>query len=148
MAYAYTNCYNLTGSPACGDNVTNMHSTYNECRNLTGSPVCGPNVIIMNKTYYNCRNLGSNGYFYSNRVSDIYSCFGERNTNTRLNLYVPANSTTLTTCLNTDSTTSLTGTSITWTNSVAANGYYYNATRNIYIYPVANVEQAYKDNEN
>lgn len=144
-AYQYSG---VTGQPVCGPNVTNMHSAYYYCTDLTGSPICGPNVTNMYETYYSCTNLSSNGYFYSNKVTNVYSCFGGRNTNKRLNLYVPANSTTLNSCLRNTASTSLTGTSITWTNSVAANGYHYNATRNIYIYPVANVEQAYKDNEN
>ena len=71
-----------------------------------------------------------------------------RDTNKRLNLYVPADGDTLNTCLKTGSSTSLTGTSITWTDSIATNGYYYNTSRNIYIYPVANVADAYNKNEN
>jgi hypothetical protein len=123
-----------------------MRRTYSECRNLTGAPVCGENVTDMVYTYYNCINLSSNGYFYSNKVSNVCGCFAERNAGRRLNLYVPANSTTLTTCLSTSSSTSLTETDITWTNDTA-NNRYYNTTHNIYIYPVANVEQVYKDNE-
>ena len=147
MSSAYDDCTYLTGNPVCGNNVTNMVNTYYSCSNLIGSPVCGPNVTNMYQTYYSCKNLSSNGYFYSNKITNAYYCFCGRNTNTRLNLYVPANSVTLNTCLSTSSLTSLTGTGITWTNSVATSGYYYNANRNIYIYPVANVEQAYKDNE-
>jgi hypothetical protein len=147
MSYAYHSCKNLTGSPVCGSNVTNMHNAYYECQNLTGTPVCGDNVTDMSYAYYSCRNLSSNGYFYSNKIANVRSCFGNRDTSKRLNLYVPANSTTLNTCLGTTYEVSLTGGSITWTDSVATNGCYYNATRNIYIYPVANVAQTYKDNE-
>ena len=57
MVGTYGNCYNLTGSPVYGPNVTNMAYTYLNCRNLTGSPVCGPNVTNMFRTYSNCYNL-------------------------------------------------------------------------------------------
>jgi hypothetical protein len=124
-----------------------MSYAYYDCYKLTGSPVCGPNVTDMSGAYHSCRNLSSNGYFYSNKIANVCNCFASRNTKKRLNLYVPANSTTLTTCLSTTSATSLTGGSITWTDSVATDGCYYNTARNIYIYPVANVAQTYKDNE-
>ena len=151
MAYTYENCSSLTGSPACGNNVTNMCNTYYNCWNLTGSPVCGPNVTNMYYTYYKCANLSGNGYFYSNRIGNMGYCFTNRNTSRRLNLYVPStgyNSThnTLNRCLYTNSY-SLVGNTITWTNSMATNGCHYNTQYNIYIYPVANVEQAYEDNE-
>ena len=45
----------------------------------------------------------------------------------------------------TDKLHSITGTDITWTND-SANKRYYNAQANIYIYPVANVEQAKANN--
>ena len=57
MANAYMNCFNLTGSPACGDNVTNMTHAYYKCNNLTGSPACGDNVTDMALAYYYCHNL-------------------------------------------------------------------------------------------
>jgi hypothetical protein len=57
MYGAYHNCYNLTGSPVCGENVTNMDAAYYLCSNLTGSPVCGENVTSMSGAYYGCRNL-------------------------------------------------------------------------------------------
>ena len=57
MSGAYHNCSNLTGSPVCGNNVTNMSGAYSGCSNLTGSPVCGNNVTDMYSTYYNCSNL-------------------------------------------------------------------------------------------
>jgi hypothetical protein len=147
MLYAYDDCTSLTGNPVCGDKVTTMYAAYSNCHNLTGSPVCGPNVTTVNNAYYNCPNLSSNGYFYSNKVTSVLNCFAGRDMNNRLNLYVPANSTTLTTCLSTSNSTSLTGTKITWTNDMSINGCHYNTSSNIYIYPVNNVAQAYKDNE-
>ena len=57
MYYTYANCSNLTGSPVCGNNVTNMYATYTNCSNLTGSPACSKNVTVMSFAYNNCRNL-------------------------------------------------------------------------------------------
>ena len=141
MFRAYSDCSNLTGSPVCGNNVKSMFHVYSGCSNLTGSPVCGNNVTDMDDTYYNCPNLFGNGYFYSNKVAKIKNCFYGRNTSNRLNLYVPANSTTLNTCLY-NNTYSMVGTNITWTDDTATNGRYYNTQYNIYIYPVENVAAA------
>ena len=146
MYYTYNYCNKLTGNPVCGDNVTNMYGAYSYCSNLTGSPVCGPNVTNMVMTYANCTKLSSNGYFYSNKVTNVCNCFGGRSNDKRLNLYVPIDGTTLTTCLKTGVSKSLTGASITWINDTA-NNRYYNTAQNIYIYPVSNVKQAYKENE-
>lgn len=164
MSYAYTNCYNLTGSPVCGEKVTDMSYTYYKCRNLIGSPVCGNNVTGMTYTYYECRNLtgspvcgnnvtdmswaykgcsnlASNGYFYSNNISNMHNCFWNWPNTRYLNLYLPANSTSLTTAL-TNNTSSLIGANITWTDDLATNNCYYNTQYNIYIYPVENVAAA------
>ena len=138
MSYTYMNCMNLTGSPVCGDNVTIMSGTYLNCYNLTGSPVCGNNVTSMYYAYTSCYNLTGNGYFYSSKLNEIDNCFYGRNTNNQLSLYVPSNSTTLTTCL-INNRKSMVGENITWTDDITANGCYYNTAYNIYIYPVTNV---------
>ena len=57
MSETYRQCYNLAGSPVCGNNVTNMYFTYDECYNLTGSPVCGEKVVDMVGAYHQCYNL-------------------------------------------------------------------------------------------
>ena len=141
MSDTYMGCINLTGSPICGENVTDMSRAYQSCDNLTGSPVCGENVVDMWSTYEGCKNLSSNGYFYSNKITNIELCFGNRNIAKPLNLYLPANSTSLTTALSNTAATSMVGADITWTNDTA-NNRYYNTQYNIYIYPVANVAAA------
>jgi YHS domain-containing protein len=141
MASTYNHCTNLTGSPVCGNKVTTMSFTYNNCTNLTGSPVCGENVTIMTNAYSNCYNLAGNAYFYSNLVSAVSDCFAGRNISNRLNIYVHSGSTTYNTLMRTN-ISSLIGQNITWTDDFATNGCYYNATANIYIYPVANVAEA------
>ena len=150
MAFAYFYCNNLTGNPAYGNIITNMASTYAGCTNLTGLPICGNNVTNMTYTYSNCKSLGHNGYFFSNKISNVCGCFAGRNTQNRLNLYVPStgvNSShnTLSKCL-ISNTRSLLANNVSWTNDTA-NNHYYNTAYNIYIYPTSNVAQTYKDNE-
>ena len=140
ISYTYCYCSNLTGSPVCGDKVTNMFYAYRNCYNLTGSPVCGNNVTNMYGAYFECKNLASNAYFYSSSISNIAQCFSNWPRTKYLNLYLPANSTSLTTALY-NNTSSMVGTTITWTNDTA-NNRYYNTYYNIYIYPVANVAAA------
>jgi hypothetical protein len=115
-----------------------MSEAYWECQNLTGSPVCGNKVTNMSRTYAQCYNLGANGYFYSPLVSNIQRCFQNKSNNKRLNIYVPSNSTTNNT-IHYSNTSSLVGSNITWTN---AGSYQYNRTYNIYIYPVEDVAAA------
>jgi hypothetical protein len=138
MYSTYYNCSNLTGSPVCGNNVTNMVKTYYFCYNLTGSPVCGEKVTNMVNTYYNCYNLTGNAYFYSMVVANVQNCFHGRNNSSALNIYVKNGSTTHATLLTTNAY-SLVGTAITWTD---AGTYVYNATYNIFIHPVEDVEIA------
>ncbi len=145
MSGAYDCCYNLTGSPVCGDNVTDMSYSYYGCDNLTGSPMCGNNVTKMSATYYNCQNLHSNGYFYSNNITNISGCFGKKDNSKRLNVYVPAVGETFNTIINSNkSTNSITWENITWTyNSFEYEPHYYNTAQNIYVYPVSNVADTY-----
>ena len=149
MCGAYSKCTNLTIA-VCGPNVTNMDSAYKNCTNLT-TAVCGPNVTAMGYeyqgnfgAYYNCPNIQGNSYLYSPNVNVVRDCFRGRNTSNMLNIYVQENSTTMNTCL-ISNTYSLTGSTITWTND-STNNRYYNTQANIYIYPVANVYQAKIDN--
>lgn len=132
------NCTNLT-TAVCGNNVTNMYSTYQNCTKLT-KVVCGEKVNSMAFTYNNCKNIRGNTYFYPNNITSVRNCFGLRNTLNRLNIYVHNNSNTLIRLKYTN-TDSLVGKSITWTNDTA-NNRLYNATQNIYIYPVDNVQAA------
>ncbi len=115
-----------------------MRHAYSYCYNLTGSPVCGPNVTDMINTYYNCPNIHGNFYVLSNNINDATNCFGGKDNGKRLNIYVSENSTSLNTCLY-NNTSSLVGKNITWTNNYNVNKCYYNTVYNIYIYPVNNV---------
>ena len=211
MAYAYSNCTKLTGSPVCGPNVTNMKAAYTNCRNITGTPVCGPKVTDMSgayaeciklngkavcgnlvtnfyAAYLNCSNLtgsavcgpnvidmgaayalcpdlsGSvwagknvqnmyctylntwasktgNIYILSPNVTNAQNCVYRSVllTYKRINIYVPVNSTTYTTFTKTSADTSISGTALSWTTDTT-NGYVYNSSKNLYIYPVENVE--------
>lgn len=136
MEMAYFKCSNLT-TPVCGDNVQQMGYAFAHCTNLT-TAVCGPNVIGIGYAYYNCPNISGNVYFYSNSITNVRNCFYGHNTSNRLNIYVHAGTTT-NTYIHRSNVQSLVGATVTWTNKGT---YQYNATRNIYIYPVANVEEA------
>jgi hypothetical protein len=140
MRSAYRNCRNLTGSPVCGDKVTDMGTAYELCKNLVGPAICGSNVQSVYATYYGCSNLTGNAYFYSNQISNADSCFQNINTSKMLNIYVPSNSISLNTLLY-NNTTSLVGANITYTNDTV-NNCYYNTQYNIYIHPVENVAAA------
>ena len=127
MAYAYYNCYNLTGVAIVGPNVTDFSYAYSEVKGLTDI------------------------YIYSNKISIMRNCVRNKDNSLRMNIYVPkigpnSSYNTLAKCLYTN-TTSIVGSSITWTNDMTTNGCHYNTTYNIYIYPVANVQNAYNENE-
>jgi hypothetical protein len=89
MYYAYYGCNSLTGSPVCGNKVTNMFGAYDSCYSLTGSPVCGPNVIDMTYAYYNCQKLTGPSIVNKN-VQNLYSTFKDC-INLQGNLYVASN---------------------------------------------------------
>ena len=96
----------------------------------------------MSYAYYYCSKLSGNAYFYSQEITNVKYCFKVGNREPRLNIYVIKDSVTNDTIHITNSL-SLGGTTITWTDEGA---YQYNTQYNIYIYPVANVEQARIDN--
>ena len=140
MANTYVNCSNLTGYPVCGPNVVNMSNTYRSCYNITGTAVAGPNVTDMDGTFYDCVNISSEAFVISNKVTSAVQCFYGKDNSRLLNIYVPVNSITLNTFLNTDINTSVTGLAITWSNNSDC---YYNTKHNVYIYPVADVQELY-----
>ena len=138
MDYAYSNCVNLTGHPACSNNVITMDGTYFNCKNLNGSAVCGTNVKHMSSTYMNCVNLSENAYFHSHNVEYVGGCFAGKIKEKRLNIFVPANSITLQSCISEDHAFSLMAQDMTWIYNKEEN-YYHNEDYNIYVYPVDNV---------
>jgi len=108
MAYAYLNCLNLSGNSVCGANVTNMYMAYENCKNLSAG----------------------NHTWNSSKVTNACRCYASKNFNRRINLRVPANSTTLNTVL-INNASSIVGLDITWTKSTT---YWYNTAYNIRIY--------------
>ena len=140
MANTYYGCKSLT-TAVCGDNVTNMSHAYSICTNLT-TAVCGDNVTNMHFAYYGCTKIQGNMYIYSKYVIDFNECFQNRDVSNMLNLYIQNGSTSLTSAMKATSSTSLTGTAISWTNEMSNMGCYYNTAYNIYIYPVSNVADA------
>lgn len=157
MQFTYQGCTNLTGAGACGNKVTQMYKTYEGCTNLTGPAIVGENVSSIVDAYNGCINLAGNAYIYSTNLhtNSIGHCFEGRNTSSRLNIYLPMNSTTATSfAYNSDPeiTPSVPGGAtqgfgvihivnpVTWTTN--SEGYYYNTEYNIYVYPVENVAVA------
>lgn len=165
MSSTYYECARLTGPPVCGNNVINMIGTQCCVLDLKPPYIVGPSVlyadsaqkggsspsiceiedgrfpiISMTTTY---SNLYGNAYIYSSVVESAQNCFGYRNANNMLNIYVPANSTSLTTFLNT--TNSIVENSCEWINDIT-NNRYYNTQYNIYIYSVENVAAAREAN--
>jgi hypothetical protein len=138
MSQAYVNCNNII-TAVCGPRVYYMNATYRDCSNLK-TAICGPNVRYMRTTFGGCPNISGNAYFYSPNLYDVLYCFRGRNVSNMLNIYAPANSQTMTKLLNAQSP-SMVGANCSWTND-STNNRYYNTQYNIYIYPVANVEEA------
>jgi virulence-associated protein VapD len=140
MHYAYYNCTNLTGSAACGNKVTQMNYAYYGCSNITKA-VIGPKVNMAYCAYYGCVNVRGNVYINTNNITNIRNCFGGRSNASRLNIYIPANtsSSTFNRIINYTNAMSIVGASITWTQS---GSYYYNAAFNIYVYPSASFPEA------
>lgn len=75
MYYTYSNCYNLTGFPVCGDNVTNMSGAYENCYKLQGPFVCGDRVTDMSFAYYYCNNIRNYSPVCGNNVKDMTSAY-------------------------------------------------------------------------
>ena len=140
MKYAYWNCTNLTGSAVCGDLVTDFSCAYTNCKSLGGSVWAGKNVTNMYNTYYNtwCSKSG-NIYILSPNVANATNAFYRYTGNYRINIYIPANSITYNTFISNVASTSIVGTALSWTTN-STGGYIYNSTRNIYLYPVEDVE--------
>ena len=138
MCSTYSNCHNLTGAPVCGNNVTDMSEAYSNCYNLTGAPVCGPNVVDLSYAYSNCYNLHGNMYVYSTKVNSTQSCFTNRNNARCLNIYVQQNSHTADAFM-----TPYIFNSWSYGWQSIGNGGYYWEYYNAYIYHVENVRHTY-----
>jgi hypothetical protein len=74
---------------------------------------------------------------HSNIISDAWGCFSGKNNACRYNIYAHPNTTTWNT-LSINNSSSLVGTTITWTNDTATSGFY-NTTYNIYVIPFTNI---------
>jgi hypothetical protein len=118
-----------------------MAGTYTGCTSLTKA-ACGPNVTTFSNVYNNCKNIQGNFYCYSPEISYAFGCFRGRgkDTSSRLNIYIPVNSTTETSMRISDAR-SILAASVTWANDTA-NNCFYNSSYNIYIYPVEDVTAA------
>jgi hypothetical protein len=164
MAYAYCNCISLTEG-VCGWYVHNMQSAFQGCTNLTKAlcysavsnmartyldcvnlteVVCNYYVSNMYETYKNCVNIHNNAYLTSPNITNMTNCFYGRNTSKILNIFVNAK-TISNECAHITTDNSIVGTNIVWESKIRhfpnglQQGYSYNATYNIAIYPVVDI---------
>lgn len=163
MYHTYGDCTNLT-TAVCGINTQYMNYTYIRCYNLK-EVAYSPKAWEMEGTYKYCTNLETaclyeqaynvkntfegcisltKCFVLSTRLNNVHRCFADTNTSKRLDIYVTKNTTSSNKLLNTSSSYSITGSTMTWTNDVVTNGCYYNTAYNIYIYPVADVNAVMK----
>ena len=133
LAYAFYNCRGFNAqSVRIPDSVTNMAYALSYC---AGYPsYIGNNVTNL---YYACYNIPSSGSaitlkIYSKNVTNAYRFIGNQTRTRYLNIYVPNGSTTMNTFLQTSASTSITGTSLYWSQS---NTERFNSTYYIRIIP-------------
>ena len=130
MAYAYYNCRKINGVAPCSyNNITNLAYAFYYCINITNTGNIGANVTNMSHAFYCCNKFSNsiNVYVYSPNVTNALNCFYGKYSNRYINLYVPANSTTLNTFLKNTAAESIYGKAVTW-NHNASNKCYYNTT--------------------
>lgn len=144
MTNAFRGCLHLNNM-VCGKNVTIMDQAFFNCRRLGPVVYCEENVTSMHRTFYNSfYSHGFTAYLMSPNITNMRDCFRNQYKNTLSKIYVPRNSTTLQTCLQTDSTTSITGVSMTFTYNSDYDRYE-EETQNIHIYPVDDVRALYNE---
>ena len=144
MQDAFSNCVNLENA-ICGVNVTNMDRAFYNCRKLGSTVYCEENVTSMVETFsYSFTRYNANIYLMSPNITNMYKCIYNKLSSTYTNIYVPKNSTTLNSCLATDSSKSLTGTSLTFTYN-SSSGYYESDSHKIRIYPIDDVRATYNN---
>lgn len=130
MSYAYYNCRKINGVAPCSyNNITNLAYAFYYCINITNTGNIGTNVTNMSHAFYGCNKFTNsiNVYVYSPNVTNALNCFYGKYANRYINVYVPANSTTLNTFIKNTAAESIYGKDVTW-NHNASNSCYYNTT--------------------
>lgn len=82
---AFANCYHLSGSPRCTDNIKCMYGAYYNGVRLTGEGIISANANNLIGTYFNCKNITSINCINTKAtmmVETFYNC-----TNLSGNLY-------------------------------------------------------------
>lgn len=142
MTGAFSGCLHLNNM-ICGKNVTIMDEAFFGCRRLGPVVYCEENVTSMYRTFYGSFYYhGFTAYLMSPNITNMKECFRNQDKNSLSIIYVPRNSTTLNTCLQTASSSSITGVSMTFTYNTIVDRYE-EATQNIFIYPVDDVRALY-----
>lgn len=129
MSHAYYSCSALTGTAACGAKVTDMSYAYYNCINITNTGNIGANVTNMSHAFYGCNKFTNsiNVYVYSPDVTNAVNCFYGKYASRYINVYVPANSTTLNTFIKNTAAESIYGKAVKWYHN-SSNKCYYNTT--------------------
>lgn len=100
---AYDKCFNLSGEPVCGPNVTNLYATYRSCYNLTG------NMYILSDNVQNAALCFDDTGYIANNCNETdggCNCYP-------LNIYVNKNTTSLESFIQ-DGAFSICGSSMEW----------------------------------
>ena len=131
LAYTFCDCNKFNQPVIIPDSVTTMCETFRNCRNLNVPMSIGAGVTNLSGAFKNCSNFGSNVTVLSSGVTNIKNMFYGKNNSKRVNVFVPAGSTTNTTFNNVAPMFNVS--SVTMTNDTA-NNCRYNTARNIYVY--------------
>lgn len=77
MHTAFSNCYQLSGTPVSARNVRSMYGTYYNCQNLVGRAAVNANVNNLIGTYYNCNSITTVPHTTENArmmIDTFYNC--------------------------------------------------------------------------
>ena len=103
MSSTYAYCTNLTGSPVCGNKVTNMVNTYYKCTNLTGSPAFPEQYAQQDINAYSAYayvpNIEGDVYLPPN-IINIQNCFVDHDSTYEIHLYTEEGTQTYDSCMN------------------------------------------------
>jgi hypothetical protein len=86
----------------------------------------------MENAYHGCTNLSGDMYIYSYNVRDASNCFEGRSNSKKLDIYVPEDSNTSSSFLQTSYPLSIVGDNVDWSVDSSTNTYY--NTYMIFIY--------------
>lgn len=111
--------------------IYGLQYMFANCRKFNKPITIPVGVCNISNMFLNALNMASNVTILSTTVNNVVNMFSGAARTCRINVIVPAGSTTNTTFFKANSYPGLMGTSFTWTKT---NTYAYNSTYNIYLY--------------